>query len=282
MRMLLPFLILCCLPVIGAVTDEEYEEYEIYKEARRHWFDSEWTEALQDFNRLVERYPDSSRRCKCESYVGYCYAKLGDRRKALETFDRLAKSACKTDIVNDAKSERLKLAFELIGEDGSMEAILLDGLRDENSDIRFIAAIFLARLDIDAGLPVFFDVVANDPDPDRRDTAYRWILKLGSEADKRRLEEIIAARKASGEAPKMIRLVIRNVETDEVEHRIQVPIRLFNAIIKMLREDQMQVINQEYGIDLENLEIDLESMKSGTVLFQVIDRNKQEIKIVLE
>jgi len=282
MNKLTLFLILGVLGLAAWATDDEHEEYEIYKQARGHWFSEEWAEAITDFQRLIERYPNSSRRCKCESFVGYSYAKLGERRLAIDTFTRIARSTdCKEDIINDAKSERLQLAFELYEENPAMKQILVEGIGDANDDIRFIAAVFLAQLDDPSGLEVFFDVVKNDPDQDRRDTAYRHILKLGNETDKERLEEIVAAREASGEVPKMIKLVIRNVASNEIEHKVQLPIRLFNVIIRMLREEQMDLINEEYNIDLRNLEIDLEKMKPGTVLFQIVDGDGNEIKITV-
>ena len=131
-------------------------------------------------------------------------------------------------------------------------------------------------------MTVLFDVVENDSDKDRRDNAARHILKLATDKDKTRLEEILEAGKTvkTGK-PTMVRLVIRNLSTDE-ETKINLPIGLFNVVIKSLSEAQLDEINEKAGVNLRNFNFDLDKMPSGKVLFQIIDGDQQEIKLFLE
>ncbi len=260
------------------------DEYTLYKTARGHWFKNEWSQAVTLFEQLVREYPDSPRRCRSQNFIGYCYQKMGDKDKAFETFSELIeKGTCKKDILDDAKSERLELAYESVKQNPDMKKVLIDALTDENEDIRLMAAVYLSRLGDPSGLEVFFYVVNNSKDQDVRDTASRHILKLGSETDKDRLQKIIASKQTDHTGPaKMVKLIIRNVETNEIEQKLSFPIGLFSLLIKMLKSEQLEIIKEEAGIDLQNLDLDLTKMPAGTVIFQVIDKEGQEIKIFLE
>jgi len=260
------------------------DEYELYKTARGHWFKNEWSQAVTLFEQLVREYPNSPRRCRSQNFIGYCYQKMGDKGKAFETFTKLIEQGtCSKDSLEDAKLERLELAYQMFKQDPGMKKVLVDALTDENEDIRLMAAVFLSRLGDPSGLEVFFFVVTNAKDQDVRDTASRHILKLGSEADKERLQKIIDAKRSDKSGPaKMVKLIIRNVDTNEIEQKLSFPIGLFSLLIKMLKSDQLEVIKDEAGIDLQNLDLDLTKMPSGTVIFQVIDKDGQEIKIFLE
>lgn len=279
MKRLLIFLLIPTL-LAGAPQDD----WDLYTEGRGHWFDGDYLEALSSFHKLMQQFPESKRRCKAWIKVGYCYEKLGDNKNAFATFDAFIKEGdCNRDLVNDAKSELLNLAFKMTRDDSSKREVLVDGLKDDNMDIRFIAAVFLAQLGDRACLPVLFDVFENDNDQDRRDTAYRRILELGNDADRKRLEDISAKRaETGGGRPKMIKLIIRDVNTNKVETRVQVPIRLAKVIINALNDEQTRAIYQEYGIDINEFNLPLEDMDSGRILFSLVDSDGKEIKIFLE
>ncbi|MDJ0836016.1 MAG: HEAT repeat domain-containing protein [Acidobacteriota bacterium] len=275
---LLLFIFIPLLPV-----QAQSQEYDVYKKARMAWFNNEWLEAIKHYNQHIKQFPDSPRVCKSRANVGYCYEKLGDKKMAFETFTNLIEDGnCKKDILTDARSERMKLAFELVSEDKEMKNVLLQGLTDENEDLRFFAAVYLSRLDDPSGIEVFFHTVSNDPDSDRRDIASRHILKLGTDKDKDRLNKILAERQNSDIPPKLIKLVIRNLGTGKEEVNVTLPIKLFQAITKALKDDDLEFIKNETGIDLNKIDINLEALPSGKVLFKLIDEDQREIKIFLE
>jgi len=262
------------------------DEYTLYKEARNHWYNDNWEEAAKAYKSLVEQYPDSRRRCKSENYLAYCYKNMGKLREAFDAFGSSIRSGrCNDEAMVDARSERVRLAADLLEQDPAMKQVLLEALNDENKEIRFLAAVKLALLGDNAGMDVFFEVVEEWADQDLRELAMNHILKLGTAEEKTRLQEILDRYKQANKdrKAKMIRLIIRNLETDKIETRVNVPIGLAQAILAMLDEEQLALIKQEADLDLSNLSsINLAQMAPGTVLFKVVDGSKQEIKLFLE
>ena len=270
----------------GFTTDPAWsQEYDLWKTGRSHWYKNEWEKGAEAFRSLIEQYPNSPRRCKSENYLGYCLVKMGKKRDAFDIYNQMIdRDNCKTETLDDAKSSRLKIAYELYPEDPGMKQVLLDGLSDSNIDIRLSSAVWLSELNDPSGIEVFFYVVKHEQDQDRKDTAARHILKLGSKADKDRLNKILDELKVenSKKQPKMIRLIIRDLKSDKEELKFNLPIGLLDLAIKTLNEEQMNLIRDEAGIDLRKLDIDLTQMPSGMVLFQVIDSENKEIKLFLE
>lgn len=261
------------------------EEFELWKQARVHWYNKEWSQAAEAYRNLIATYPDSPRRCKSENYLGYCLDRMGQKKEALSVFEGIIKrGTCKEETILDAKGERLKLAHELAGENAAYQQILLEGLSDDNPDIRLQAALFLSNLGKKQGLPVFFEIVEKERDIDLRDTAIKHILKLGEKADKDRLRALMKKPVAgTGVKPKMIRIIIRNLDpsAEETEVKLNLPISLYNIAIKSFNDEQLKVIEEQAGIDLKKLQFNLEDLQSGHVLFSVVTE-REEIKMFLE
>lgn len=262
------------------------EEFELWKQARVHWYNKEWSQAAEAYQDLIAKYPDSPRRCKSENYLGYCFDRMGKKKEALAIFEGIIQQgSCKAENILDAKGERLKLAHELIEtEPNRMMQILLEGLEDDNPDIRLQAALFLSNLNRNEGLPVFFQIVEKERDIDLRDTAIKHILKLGSKADKERLDALIKKPRAeAGVKPKMIRIIIRQLDpsSNDTEVKLNLPISLYNIAIKSFNDEQLNAIEEQAGIDLKKLQFNLEDLQSGHVLFEVVT-GQEEIKMFLE
>lgn len=276
-------LVLALASVLPAMATDEYQ---LYKKARGHWLSNEWTEAADAYKTMVEKYPNGKWRCKSENYLAYCYKNMGKKKEAFDTFTNSIKAGhCSEEAMVDARSERVNLAAELLATDATMLNVLKEALNDSNKEIRFLAAVKLANLGNVLGMDVFFEVVEEWTDQDLRELAMNHILKLGTKEQKARLQKIMDKYKQANKdrKAKMIRLIIRNLSTDEVSTRVNVPIGLAQALLAMLDQDQVALIKQETDIDLSNLSsIDLASMAPGTVIFKVVDADKQEIKLFLE
>jgi len=258
-------------------------EYDLYRQGREHWYKEEWSNAAAAFKEHIERFPNSPRRCRSENYLGYCYRKLGRDRDAVRVLTELIRRAdCPAENLDDAKAELLELAYSMLDEDPSMKKVLLGGLNDDNIDIRLAAASWLSELNDAAGVPVFFEVVRLEKDQDRKNTAINHILKVGSDEDKARLQEILDKQSDEPQAPKMVRMIIRDLKTGKEHTKINLPIGLFNVLVKSLNDEQIKLIEEDAGIDLRNFRFNLEDLPSGKVLFRVVDESGQEIKVFLE
>mgnify|MGYP003572025573 CR=1 FL=1 len=261
------------------------EDYDLWKKGRGYWYKNDWENAAKSFKTLIEKFPESPRRCKSENYLSYCYHKLDRRQEALEVLEKLiGENTCKQETLDDAKAKRLQLAFEMVEDEPAMKRILMDSLKDANLDIALSAAVWLSQLNDPAGIATFFRVLEKEDDQDRRNTASTHILKLGSDSDKTRLQTIIDdyKTKTANQSPKMIRLIIRDLKTHEETAKVNLPIGLYNVVIKSFSEEQLLQIKEEAGIDLRNLDMDLDQLPSGTVLFKIVDGKNQEIKLFLE
>lgn len=269
------------LPVMSA------DDYELWQKARRHWYKNEWSQAAENYKALIDQYPNSPRRCKSENYLGYCYKNLEKYREAFAIFEaNVKRNRCPDETLLDARSEMVRLAYFMVGNgDKGMKRVLIDGTNDDDRSVRFLAALFLAELNDDAGLEVFFEVVEKESDQDLRQSAMRHILKLGNEAQKARLQKLIDEYKEAnkGKKAQMVRLVIRDLTSKEPEVRLNVPIGFFNVILASLDDSQLDYIKSETGMDLGGLStIKLEDMAPGTVLVQIVDPQNKEIKLFLD
>lgn len=272
------FFLLSLSPFLSASDD-----YDLWRKARKAWHGDEFQAAAEAFQGIIENHPKSRYRCKSGYYLGYCYYQLGDKEKAFDILTQYAAdSTCPAETIADAKDKRLQIAYELAKKgDEDYKRILIDSLKDESLDARFSAAVFLSQLDDDSGIPVFFEVLEKEFDTDLREIAMKHILKLGSKEDKAKLEEIIKRQKSQMTGkPKMIRLIIRELDTGN-ETKVNLPIGLYNVVIKSLTDDQLDLIQEQAGIDLRKLELNLEDFPKGKVIFSVVD-GKQEIKLFLD
>lgn len=261
------------------------DDYDLWKEGRLHWYEDEWEQAAAAYQKLIDQFPNSRRRCKAENYLGYCYKEMGKLTEAYDAFTRvILNNDCEDSVVDDARATRIQIAYEIYqrDQDPSMKETLLEGLADPNLDIRFMSARWLSMLDDPSGLEVFFEVLQNADDQDRRDLAAQEILKVGSNADKERLDEILNEQKQEGRKAKMVRLIVRDLKSGEVTVRLNLPISLFKVLLRSLSDDQLEVIEEQAGIDLRNFDFEWDSLQSGYQLFRVIDGDNQEIKMILE
>lgn len=275
------FLLLGAIPIFG----QGAEEYEIWKKGRAFWYQNNWEKAAEVYQEHISQFPNSPRRCKSKIYLGYCYYELNRKQESFEIFTEvLTEPSCKPENLVDAKSKRYQIAYQLATSDPKMKRILTEGLSDPNPDIRLAVAVWLSELNDPSGIEVFFYVLKNEQDQDRRDTAAKHILKIGSADDKRRLEKTMEdfRRSQSDRKPKMVRLIIRDLANNEEKVKMNLPIKLINIILSSFTDEQRNLIEKETGIDLDSFNIDLEDLPTGHVLFKVIDSSKQEIKVYLE
>lgn len=260
------------------------EEYELWKSGRHAWHQRDWNSAIKIFQEFVASYPESRYRCKVDYYLGYCYDKSNDKQKAFDIFSTMISEAkCRTNLLDDARAKNLNIAFEMVKDgDESKKKVLIDNLSVNNSFIRLSSAVLLSELDDRAGMSVFFDIMENVTDQESRDTAARHILKLGSKEEKERLQKLLTAAKTNQKNAKMVRLVMRDLNSNEQTMKLNLPIALFNVVIKSLTPEQLDLIEKEANINLRRFDIELDKMPAGKVLFRVVDKNNQEIKVYLE
>lgn len=280
MKRFVPIFFLFVLPLLA----QGNEEYEVWKVGRSYWYQDNWEKAAEAYRQHIQDFPNSPRRCKSKIYLGYCYYEMGRKQDAFDLFTEvLDEKTCKPENLVDAKSKRYQIAFEMAKTDPKMKKVLVEGLTDPDPDIRLAVAVWLSELNDPSGIEVFFYVLKNEKDQDLRDTAAKHILKIGNEEDRERLEKTLAnyRKNQTDRKPKMVRLIIRDLENNQEKVKMNLPIGLINIILKSFDDEQKDLIEAETGFNLDSFNVDLEDFPSGHILIKVVD-SKQEIKVYLE
>jgi len=278
-------LILQCLMCLLSLPLLAGEDYQLFKEGKNYWYKDNWSQAADSFESLVKRYPDGPFYIKGLYFLGYCRYKLDQKDQAFEHLSQLIEASDperNVNVVEDAKSLRLRIAFEHAEKDPEWKSVLIDALNDSASGIRLQAASWLAKLDDNSGMGVLFDVVENEGDHDLVDRAVRNILLIAGENEKQRLENLLDEKRKDdqGRTPKMVRLVIKNLDTNQETIKINLPMSLFPVLLKSLTPEQRDLIEEE-GFDLEAIARSLKSVPAGTTLFEVKTPD-EEIKLYLD
>ena len=82
-------------------------ENELFVQAQESEAIQEFNQALQAYDTIIEKYPDSPNRYKAIFMKGYIYTEyLKDKSKALEAFDRLLTEYPDCDLADDARVMR--------------------------------------------------------------------------------------------------------------------------------------------------------------------------------
>lgn len=97
------FLALAALLIIGCRENIPSEE-ELFTQARDYESAQQYDNALQSYETIIEKYPDSPNRYKAMFMKGYLYMDaLKDGKKAVTVFDQLISEYPDCDLADDAQ-----------------------------------------------------------------------------------------------------------------------------------------------------------------------------------
>lgn len=261
------------------------DAYSLWKEAKRHWYDGEWAKAAQTYELLLEKHPDSPYQDKSMYFLAYCEEKMEHHSRAFEILSDLIDqrgSQADDNVIEDAKSLRLLIAFKQVDSDPSFKEVLKQSLRDRSKDIRMQAATNLAKLGDRSGISELFKILENEDDTDIRDVVIKHVLLVANEKDKKRLDALLESQRGSevSGAPRMLRLVVRDLNSDNEALRVNVPEKLLHILLRSLTPEQRELIEQNH-VDLDLLAKEMRNMPRHSIIFEIKDQN-QEIKLILD
>jgi len=260
------------------------EDYSLYVTGKNLSRNEQWQEAAASYRTLLSRFPQSPYVHPSRYFLAYCLYNQGMKKDAFAELQILLRNpkGAQTEVVSDATALSLKVAFSLAGEDPTMKKYLVGSLSNPLAEIAFEAACFLAELNDGSGVAVLLRKVEQEKDSILRDRAVRYVLKVGSEKEKAELDAIL--KKLQGQqsqaAPKMVRLLIRDIKSGQDSVKVNVPISLFHILIRSLSDEQKEMIQQS-RVDLNQLAASLKDIKPGTTIVEVRDQN-QEIRILID
>lgn len=271
--------------LVGGGSAVAGEVYQLFKQGKMYWYKEDWANAAETYQTLIQKYPDSPFYVKSVYHLAYCRYNLGQKMEAfdlLSDFVETRSSSEHANLVEDAKSLRLRIAYDLAPTKPFMENVLKESLKDPCEDIAFQAASWLAKLGDPAGLDVLFRALQQEHDTDLRGKAIKDIMRVGDDDDRARLDEILKKQRQQkgDEAPKMLRLVRRDLKTNQETIKINLPISLFSIIVKSLSAEELKMIADK-NVDLNQIADDLKSLRSQTVIFEIVNQD-EEIKLFLD
>ncbi len=261
------------------------EDYNLWKEAKKYWYGEKWDEAAQTYEILLKNHPDSPFHYKSMYFLAYCEKKKGNDDRAFELVSQLigeGEAQSNDNLIEDAKSLRLLIAYQRAKSQPSFKTVLRDALKDKSSAIRFQAASDLAELGERNGVNVLFEFIENTQDTDLRDLAIKKLLLVADEKDKKRLNAFLQEKRSQpgSDAPRMLRLVVRDLTSDNEAIKVNVPEKLLAILLKSLTPEQRDLIEQN-NVDLDLLSREIRNMPPNTIIFEISDKN-QEIKLILD
>jgi len=153
-------------------------DFTLYKQARKLTIEKKWNKAIQSYNKLRDRYPESRYRDDADFWNAYILEKQGQLEDAFFTYQEVIDKHPKSAWVDDAVIHQIFLAETFVrnGKDSYAE-FLKQKLDDSDVNIRNQAAISLGELGNRAALPVLRNIGRGD-DVDLATVAKKLIKKI--------------------------------------------------------------------------------------------------------
>lgn len=218
---------------------------------------------------------------------------LGEYERALSEYsDYLARKPADTDLAEEARTSRVKLATKLYDAGKRQHLpVLKEALADRSKTVRYYAAFQLASLGPEVGqpaVPLLKKIIAEEKDEDLVERAKLRLLKVDPQA----LAPVIAGpgttprpRPTPQPAPgariaSFVRIRIFERGRSEAKVSINVPIGLADLVFKSLPDDAKRDLRLK-GYDADNFWDRLKQLPPMEIL-EIIGDDGERIRIWIE
>lgn len=130
----------------------------LYNNAQKNILANKWTEALNQFQELVDAFPSSSYRDDSRFWIGYCLEKMDQPPEAFLAFEKLIQDYPNSPWVDDGKMHQIALAEKLVRADKRSYLTFLAEKLSEPAPMRQQAAIALGKLGDPRALPILKEI----------------------------------------------------------------------------------------------------------------------------
>lgn len=120
----------------------------VYQRAKKASIAQKWNQAIDEFQSLIDKYPESRYTDDAQFWIGYCLEKRSDTKmQAFLTYDELIQNYPESPWCDDAIVHQILLS-ELFVQQGNPQFLdfLLEKLDDSDEPVRQQAALALGRL----------------------------------------------------------------------------------------------------------------------------------------
>jgi hypothetical protein len=245
-KMIFLVLLLFLVLMVGSAAEFGREPFE---RAKVLIFDKEWAAALKLLDEVIAAGSASRYYATALFYRGKCQEELGEKKKALESYEKFIGSSGGSNLAEEARISIIDLADAMVqgGEKDYLQKIV-DLLNNEDKVVSFYAAFKLSyfpeRKVAALALPVLRVILENEKDEELRDRAKIAVMRI----DPSRLKGMDRQNKElSG---KMLKIRIFEKNNPAADVSLNIPLALADLALKSLSQDQKRSLQKEgYSLD---------------------------------
>ncbi|MCP5047316.1 MAG: tetratricopeptide repeat protein [bacterium] len=212
------FTVILALFLVGgqqSLRAQSGNDKEIFNRAKLALFDGKWDRALEELNRLTDKFPDSSYYSKALFYKGRCWKEKKGTKKALEFYNAFLGVSTNESLIEEALIATINLNFELY-KNGQKEYLkkIIQFLKSKQETVRYYAAFKLSyakdRRIASQAVPVLKQIVNGEIDPGLVDRAKIRLMSI----DPKHLKEL-AKPKSLENSMLFIRVIEKNTQAEK-------------------------------------------------------------------
>lgn len=222
-----------------------------FEKAKVQIFDKQWADALKLLDKVIAKGPESRYFAAALFYRGKCQEELGEKKLALESYERYVRKAANSGLAEEARISIIDLAADLHqrGETNYLPKIL-DLLGSGDKIVAYYAAFKLSylpdRKTAARALPVLQTILDDEKDGELRDRAKIAIMRI----DPGRLKDM--DRQNQGLANKVLKIRIFDRGSRKEKVSLNIPLALADLALKALSDEQKRTLKKQ-GHDLDGI-----------------------------
>ena len=150
----------------------EEGDKDVFDQARLAYLDEKYDQALNQLDRVIEKFPSSSYYPDVLFYKGKCYEKKKMPQRALENFKECRVVSKNEVLIEQAEGSIIDMNFALYEKTGDKKHLeeIVRYLKSKNEVIRYYAAIVLSKAkdksSANKAVPILKKAVAEESDQD--------------------------------------------------------------------------------------------------------------------
>jgi len=197
------------------------DDSKIYNKGKKYVIERKIEEAINVFEQLINKYPDSRYVDDSYFWIGYCFEMIGNKEiEAFMAYQRLVNLFPNSSWMDDARIHQISLVEQFISEgNGFYQNFLIEMIENDDKNIKYQSALSLGKLKHPRAKPVLEEMV-NDKDEEIRFLAVSLIEEMNqSESEPRGADiEIELSKKAGRE-----RMINKENASDMQEKQFNLP-----------------------------------------------------------
>ena len=253
------------------------------RQAKELFFDRKYAEARDAWAAVLAARPKGAEGDQAAYWIARSSENLGERERALREYGEfLARRPLDRSLTEEARTSRVGLAAKLYKAGQKQHLpVMVDALKDASKTVRYYAALQLAGLSREVGLPavpILCSIVSDERDEDLVERAKLALLKT----DPRCLGRAGQSSRPAAEtgAGRFLKVRIFEGSRSEPSVSVNLPVALAELAFKSLPDDARRELRKK-GYDADNFWEQLRKLPGGQIL-DIRGEDGERIQIWIE